>query len=334
MLRKVFNFTPADLVEFTRSGLVEQICTGLLVKVSLNEKTIKIGSDNNYPFFLRSCAKPMQASILIDLGCDKFYDLTPEEIALCCSSHSGEENHIKIVKNILKKANLDETYLHCGVDKPLSKAAQEELIINGEKETQLHNNCSGKHAMMLAICKKMNWDLDNYYEINHPLQQLIKKKIYELCEITEEYPITKDGCGVPICSMPLENMAKGFLNLFLDEKYLKIRNAFLLHPELVTGVERLDNAIMGANKKLIMKGGAGGLGIILNLEKKECLVVKMTDFDSNARAITIIEALKQLGWLDESMLQNELVKKINNKDFFTLLGEKIGKAEFLFDFEV
>lgn|SRR5574344_1688299 len=326
------SFNPVKLVEFKRSGLIEQICSGIIEKMSFDGDIFKIGDDKGYPFFLRSSAKPMQASVMFDLGVDKFFDFSLEEIAICTSSHSGEERHVNLVKNILDKVGLDETYLKCGVDKPLSIKAQAELIKKCKNPTVLHNNCSGKHAMMLGICKKMGWSLCDYDEVSHPLQILIKKKIYELCEMTAEYPITKDGCGVPICSMPLENMIKGFFNVFFDDRYLKIREAFLAYPELISGEERLDNAIMNAEKNIIMKSGASGICVIVNLQSKEGLAVKMTDFDSNARAIVIIEALRQLGWLSEKELSNPLIMTQNNKDIFTLHNEKVGNADFLFHF--
>ena len=167
----------------------------------------------NQPFYLRSCAKPLQASLMIDFGTDEFFGFTEEEIALCCASHAGEKIHTGIAQNILDKIGLDRTYLKCGIHKPLSKTRQNEMLLSGEQETELHNNCSGKHLMMLAICKQKGWDLKSYDDRNHPLQIAIKNKIYELCECqtpsegrgkgySSNYPITTDGCGVPNVSIP------------------------------------------------------------------------------------------------------------------------------------
>lgn len=324
------NYSPIKLLEYIRDGLIEQEHMGLLVKCSIDGEILRCGHDKQYPFYLRSCAKPLQASLLIDFELDKFYDMTSEEIAICCASHTGEPCHVQTIKGFLNKVEINESMLKCGLHKPLSKIEQTKLILSGEKETILQNNCSGKHSMILAICKKNGWDLKSYDEKSHPLQIAIRKKIYELCVVKKDYPVTKDGCGVPIYSMPLENMVKGYLNLFLNKKYSKIREAFIKHPYLIGGEDRLDTAIMGANNKLISKVGAGGLCIVINLEKKEGLTIKIMDCDMKARAICLIEALKQLGWLNDKMLENNLIVSQNKTDILTLHGEKIGQAKTLF----
>lgn len=324
------NYLPVKLVEFIRDGLVEQEHYGLFLKLSKNGNITRNGQDNQYPFYLRSCAKPLQAALLIDYGIDEFYNLSSEETAICCASHTGEECHTKTIKSFLDKIGLDEGYLKCGLHKPLSKAEQNKLILSGEKENILQNNCSGKHTMMLAICKKQGWGVNDYYQKDHPLQLAIRQKIYELCEVNKDYPATKDGCGVPIYSMPLESMLKGYLNLFSNEKYSKIKDAFIQNPYLIGGEDRLDTAIMCANDKLIAKVGAGGLCIVVNLEVEEAIIIKIMDCDMKARAICLIEALKQLGWLTSEMLENELIKAQNKTDILTLHNEKIGKAEFCF----
>lgn len=326
------NYKPAKLLEFVRDGLVEQEHFGLFVKISADYNIFKIGDDVNYPFYLRSCAKPLQASLLIDFGLDEFYNMTSSEIAMCCASHAGEPCHVETVKGFLNKIGIDESYLKCALHKPLSKIEQNKLLLSGEKETILQNNCSGKHAMMLAICKKNGWGLNDYDAIVHPLQTAIKNKIYELCKVKTDYPVTKDGCGVPIYAMPLENMVKGYLNLFFDDKYSKIKDAFVQNPYLIGGEDRLDTAIMTANKHLIAKVGAGGLCMVINLETKEGLIIKIMDCDMKARAICLIEALKQLNWLDEKMLENDLIIAQNKKDILTLHKEKIGGGKCKFRF--
>lgn len=328
------NYLPVKLVEQLRDGLVEQEHFGFFVKLSAKVKPdgliSKAGDDKNYPFYLRSCAKPLQASLLIDYGLDGFYNMTCEEIAICCASHTGEPCHVETVKGLLDKIGLDESYLKCGLHKPLSKVEKNKLLLSGEAENILQNNCSGKHTMMLGLCKKMGWDLKTYDDKTHPLQIAIKKKIYELCEIKSEYAITKDGCGVPILAMPLENMLKGYLNLFLNKKYLKIKEAFLKNPYLIGGEDRLDTAIMSANSDLIAKVGAGGLCIVVNLATKESLIIKIMDCDMNARAICLLEALGQLGWLNKNELKKPLIMAQNKKDIITLHGEKIGACRFTF----
>jgi len=289
---------PEILVTYIRDKLTEQEHRGFVVLADKNRSFDFVGDSKNIPFYLRSCAKPLQASLIIDYEMHKFYNMSEQEIAICCASHAGEKIHTDIAKNLLNKIGLDETYLKCGLHKPLSKTRQTEMLLNKECETVLHNNCSGKHIMMLGLCKMNNWDLNNYDNINHPLQIAIKNKIYELCNIKHDYPITKDGCGVPIISMPLTNMLYGYLNLFSDKKYEKIKNAFLNNPYIIGGEDRTDTKIITNSESIIAKVGAGGLCIVVNTNTEEAFVVKICDCDMKARELVVCQILKNLKWAD------------------------------------
>lgn len=308
--------TAEILIKYLRDGLTEKEHYGYIIVSNKKHIIDTHGDSKDIPFYLRSCAKPLQASLLIDFKIDKYFDLTEEEIAMCCASHTGEEIHVKTAKKFLKKIGLDERYLKCGFHKPIAQKVQEELILKGQNETIFHNNCVGKHIMMLAICKVKNWRLQTYDSFNHPLQQAIKEKVNELCEVKQEYPVTKDGCGVPIMSMPLKNMLKGYLNLFFESKYEKIKNAFLNQPYIIGGENRLDTKIIEKSNNLIAKVGAGGLCIVVNLGNEEALAVKISDCDMKAREIVTLDALKKLHWAnievshDIRTLHNETVGKI------------------------
>lgn len=313
--------TPKLLAEYIRDGLVEAEHFGYIIAAN-NEKIIdREGESANYPFYLRSCAKPLQASLIIDYGMDKEFDMTEKEIALCCASHAGEKIHTELADGLLKKFGLEENLLKCGLHSPLSKTAQEELLLSKTPVRFVHNNCSGKHIFMLGLCKMNGWDLKTYDDLNHPLQQEIKKKIYELCGIAhsggadKDYPVTKDGCGVPIFSMPLFNMAKGYINLFCDPKYEKIKNAFLNHPYVIGGENRTDTKIIQHSKNIIAKVGAGGLCIVVNLESKECLVVKISDCDMKVRELVVLNSLKNLRWAN---IEADIYIK-------TLHGDRVGE---------
>ena len=303
---------PEKLVKYIRDGLVEQEHYGFVVLCNKEKLIGTIGETNNYPFYLRSCAKPLQASLLIDFGMDKFFNMTEDEIALCCASHAGEEIHTKTAQELLKKIGLEPNSLKCGLHKPLSKTEQKSLLLNGETENIFHNNCSGKHIMMLGLCVMNGWDILTYDDINHPLQKLIKQKIYDLCEIKQNYPVTSDGCGVPIHSMPLFNMIKGYLNLFCNPVYEKITNAFLNKPYIIGGEDRTDTKIIQNSKNIIAKVGAGGLCIVVNTEKEEGFAVKICDSDMKARELVVIDILKNLHWADNIPF-DRTIKTIHGK---------------------
>ncbi len=304
------SYIPQRLVKHFRDELTVQEHLGFVV---LFDK--EFGETFGYPFFLRSCAKSLQGALIID----EDLDFTVEEIALCCASHAGESCHIEIAQKLLKKVGISESDLQCGIHEPLSKRARENLIKNNEKPTVLHNNCVGKHIMMLALCKKYGWDMQNYCDLEHPVQQLIKEKIYDLCEVVEDYPITKDGCGVPIFSMPLKSMLRGYLNLFLSPKYERIKRAFLEYSYIIGGEDRLDTKIMLKSKNLIAKVGADGLIIIVNLDAADGLVIKLLDGDAKAREISALSLIKKLSWANIPFEQ----------EIKTLNGEVVGLMKFV-----
>lgn len=289
-------------VDYIRDGLVEEFHEGLYMLSSELYETS--------PYYLRSCAKPLQATLLIDYG----IDLTSEELALCCGSHAGEECHIRIARQILEKFDIDESLLKCGVHAPLARSMQDKMLLRGEKPTAIHNNCSGKHIVFLVICKKKGWDMTTYDKPNHPLQIAIRDKINQMCEVEQSYPITTDGCGVPILSMPLKNMLIGYKNLL---NYTPIIQAIRNNPYFFGGENRLDTEIIEKTDNLIAKVGAGGLCIVFNIKTKEGFVVKINDCSMEARRIAVLELINSLNWANLEF----------DKTIKTLHGQVVGNIQ-------
>ena len=268
-------------VEYVRDGLVEEFHEGFFMLLSKPYDTM--------PYYLRSCAKPLQATLLVDYG----IDLSEEELALCCGSHAGEECHIKVAKQILDRFDIDESYLKCGVHAPLARSMQDKMLLRGEKARAIHNNCSGKHIGFLVICKIKGWEMTTYDKPDHPLQVAIKNKINAMCQVEAEYPMTTDGCGVPILSMPLKNLLIGYKNLL---RYDKIVSAIQKYPYIFGGEKRLDTEILQQTNGLIAKVGAGGLCVVFNAEKQDGFVVKINDCSMDARRFAVLEMINRLGW--------------------------------------
>lgn len=289
-------------VDYIRDGLIEEFHEGLYMLSSELCETS--------PYYLRSCAKPLQATLLIDYG----IDLTSEELALCCGSHAGEECHIRIARQILEKFDIDESLLKCGVHAPLARSMQDKMLLRGEKPTAIHNNCSGKHIGFLVICKKKGWDMITYDKLNHPLQIAIRDKINQMCEVEQPYPITTDGCGVPILSMPLKNMLIGYKNLL---NYTPIIQAIRNNPYFFGGENRLDTEIIEKTDNLIAKVGAGGLCIVFNIKAKEGFVVKINDCSMEARRIAVLELINSLNWANLEF----------DKTIKTLHGQVVGNIQ-------
>lgn len=298
------------LIEYRRNGLEEQSHQGIIIHLNKKQIIAKVGDDNGYKFYHRSCMKPLQLATLIDLGLDEKLELTTEEIAVCTASHTGEIIHQELVKSVLKKAGCTTDDLLCPVHAPLSIEERKRLLLNNEQENKLHNNCSGKHAAILAVCKEKGYNTKNYKDFSHPVTDLIINRVCELCEAEKrDIIVSKDGCGLPVIATSLEKLGKGFLNLFLDKKYEKIKRAFENHPYIIGGKNRLDTDIIKASKgKLIAKVGAGGLCVVINSKKEECIVVKIEDANMEARAFTVINAILQKNWPDDN---GEFADQIN-----------------------
>ncbi len=319
------------LVEFYRNGLVEQEHFGLILYMSKHNLLGILGSDNNYKFFQRSCMKPLQLALHMDLGLDKIFDFSSEEMAVGAASHTGDLEHQRVVRNVLEKLGFDESNLLCPPQVPLSKKEQERLLLAGLEPKAIHNNCSGKHSMMLALCKYKGWDISNYLDDSHPLNVEIIKRVLELSEVEGgDFVKSKDGCGLPTVATTLLQLGKAFLNLFLDEKYSAIKKAFLDNPYLIGGHGRLDSEIIAASDNLIAKVGAGGLVVVVNLDQEEAVVVKIDDANMKARSLVAIEFLRQLGWLDENSIQSNPINKLFDKSIKTLQGEYLGEVKFGF----
>lgn len=318
---------PKLLLQETRSGLVELQYYGWIVFCDSSKNIKTYGETNQYPFFHRSCAKPLQASIIKDFKTKENYSLTDEEIAVCCASHTGEPIHLEILRGILKKAGLTENNLKCPVIEPLNKDEQRKFDVY----SPLHNNCSGKHTLMLALCRQKGWDLKSYLDKNHPLQKAVYEKIKTLCEEKNELPFTLDGCTAPNWATSLEGLTKGFYNLFCTHEYEDIKQALIKKPYLIGGKDRPDTQIMELNHKLIAKAGAGGLMSIVNTETNEVLTFKIIDADMKARSIIAIETMIKIGWLDINSIDKKLLDNSLNKTVTTETGEIVGEYKTTFD---
>ncbi len=319
---------PALLIETTRNKIIETQHFGFVLVVNKIENIFfSKGDSENGNFWLRSAAKPLQASVIIQTGAFDKFNFTLKELAVCCASHTGSDEHTNTVKSILNKIGLEENDLQCGIHEPLDTETKNSLIRNNIAPSQLHNNCSGKHAGMLASCVTNNWDIKNYLDFEHPLQKQIIKSVAEFCNFNEnKINMGRDGCSAPVHALPYSKMGIGFINLFLNKNYEVIKQAFQQNPYLIGGHGRLDSELIKASSgRLICKTAAGGLCITVNLETKQALIVKILDADMTARSIVVINALKHLNWLSENELNFTEIKNLYDLDVKNLKKEIVGK---------
>lgn len=205
---------PAPLVEVYRTQQRECTHFGSIAVVDVDGRVLLAVGDAQGPVYLRSSAKPFQASTLLEMGVGDRYSWTDAELALICASHGAQSFHLQTVQSILAKAELSESALRCGPHPPMHPAAQHELIRLGRPPTAIHNNCSGKHAGMLAACRHLGLPTTDYFAAEHPLQQANARTVaaYAGCPV-DSLASGVDGCGVPCFYLPLYQAARAFARL-------------------------------------------------------------------------------------------------------------------------
>jgi L-asparaginase II len=327
---------PEVLVNVMRSGIVESRHRGHLVAVDAKGQVIYSLGDPKAVTFWRSAAKPLQALPLVEEGGIEFFGLTAQELAVICSSHGGETEHIQAVASILRKIGLTEDALECGPAAPMNGSAARNLLRNNKPFLPVHNPCSGKHSGMLALCILKGWPVKGYYQVGHPVQQTILKTISQTTYYKQDdIKLGIDGCGVPVYCLPILNMAMAFSSLAQPPETTgagrksalqQICDAMTSYPFFVAGTNRLDTILMEVTEgRLVAKLGSESVYCVGLKNNGMALCLKIEDGGYRALAPAVIQALARLGWLTE-----EEVKQIRSKMRLTITnhrGEAIGSLE-------
>ena len=297
------------LLATKRNGIIDCEYYGSIYLADKSGIYKYIGKNPSNIFFMRSLAKPLQASIICDYNIIQDYNLSEKEIAIFCASHAGSLKHIKIIKNLTKKLKLKVSDFILKPDEPLDKRN-----FKGKK-TKFHNNCSAKHLMMLAMSKYLGYSLKNYTSYEHPIQKLIYQKQFELSGFKSPYP-TKDGCSTPLWGLSAENIIKSYFNLFSNKKYNILIKSIINNPDVYGGYDRLDSEIIKlSHKKLFAKVGAGGFILIYNFKEEKILLIKLTQNNNYARKLITMDILNKLKWVKSKVeefeynQQNEITAK-------------------------
>ncbi len=296
------------LVEITRGGIVESRHRGSLTVVdTTGDIRLSLG-DINLPVFPRSAIKALQAVASFETGAIEEFNLNDAEIALACSSHSGEVDHVKTSENMLKKAGLSVDDLECGAHWPSRETAAYDLARSGGKPCALHNNCSGKHAGMLASAVKRGLETRGYIKPEHELQQRVRRVIESFCGLNLiEAPMGIDGCSLPTWAMPLDRLAFGFARFGtgagLDAETAqlcdRIRSAVALNPFMVAGTDRFCTRIMEKlGKKAFVKTGAEGVFCASLPELGLGVALKIDDGATRSSELVMAQLLHMLGVVD------------------------------------
>jgi L-asparaginase II len=256
------------IAEVTRGGIVESRHTGAYAVVEASGKFVAQAGDIAHAVFPRSAVKAFQCLPLIESGAADRFGFSNEELALACASHGGEAPHVRVAASMLAKAGLSETQYECGAHWPYEVSAQHDLVRHAQVPRAIHNNCSGKHAGMLALARQLGAPAEGYSRIDHPVQRAVARTMSELCDIDiDAQPNGMDGCSVPTWAVPLRNLALGFARFgsgaTLSESRKaacrRIIEAVRAHPFMVAGTNRFCTRVMQAVPRAFVKTGAEGV---------------------------------------------------------------------------
>ncbi|MDT4965697.1 MAG: hypothetical protein QOJ64_434 [Acidobacteriota bacterium] len=341
---------PSPLVEVRRGSITESRHRGHIAAVDGDGKLVAHLGAPHTVTYLRSSSKPHQAMPLVASGAADYFGLTEKEIAIACASHNGETIHTETVAGMLKKIGLHASSLKCGAHEPYSAEAARELRERGIQPTVLHNNCSGKHAGMLALALYLKAPTETYDRPDNPVQLNIGRRIAQFSDVPlEDLAVGVDGCGVPTFGVSVRAMALMYARLVAVPASFdnatrsacqRIVSAMTAYPEMIGGrAQRLDTVIMQAARGgVVSKVGAEGvytaavlpcllwprgLGLAFKIEDGE---------DRRARPTVVIEALRQLGVLEGDAL--EAVSPYASFSIFNRRGDTVGEVRASFELKI
>ena len=232
----------AIVVEVRRSGVVEARHRVHAVAVRDGAVVAEAG-DAELSCFMRSASKPIQALPLARAR----PDLDDRDLAIASASHGATDDQVAAVRALLAKAPAIEDELELGIQ-------------HGRRPERIYNNCSGKHAGMLALCRAHGWDSHGYRLPGHPVQEACRDAHAEAAAADpDELATAPDGCGVVTFALPLERMAFAYSRFETLPGAARVADAMRAHPDLVGGPDGADLHLMRAAPGWFAKGGAEGL---------------------------------------------------------------------------
>jgi L-asparaginase II len=298
------------LVEVTRGGRVESRHTGSFVVMDADGGIIRMAGDVDAGIYPRSAIKGFQALPLIESGAADRFGLTDAEIALACSSHNGEPEHVALSASMLAKCGRDAGALECGPHWPMREAALRKLMAEGGEPSALHNNCSGKHAGFVCVACARGDDPKGYLAKDHPTMREVIAAVSAMTgdNLAAEAPAT-DGCSIPTYAMSLRSLAHGFARFGSGHGLAReraaaarrIRAAVAAEPFFVAGTGRFDTRAMQAlGARAFTKTGAEGVFCAALPELGVGVALKCDDGSSRASEVMMAALLMHLLPLSEA----------------------------------
>jgi L-asparaginase II len=277
------------LARVVRSGLVEAEHNGAVAAVDGDGRLLASTGDPDRAFFLRSAAKPFQATVSQESGAA----LSLQHMALACASHGGQPVHVAIVRAMLDEVGLDESALKCPPAWPFGEGAQDQLVAAGHRAPRaIWHNCSGKHAAMLRACAAAGWPIETYLDQDHPLQKSIARTMHEVLG-ADPGPVGIDGCGVPAFRANVRSMAASYARLACDARFAPAWQAMHGRPALTSDQSQPAAHIATWVEAAAKHGAEACLGVAVRNQLG--VAVKVWDGSPRAVGVGMVAALDQLG---------------------------------------
>ena len=281
------------LVAASRGNVLESIHYGSAVLLDPHGQPLMTLGDQQARFYPRSALKPLFAVAILRSG----LTLNDEQIALAAASHSGSARHQQVAESTLEAAGLSAADLGNSTDLPYGAEERAAWLAEGGIATQLAQNCSGKHAALLAMCQHNGWPTENYLDPDHPLAATLRGIVEELTE-EKILRVSTDGCGTEVYPLTLAALARGFAKLSSaapDTAEGRVAAAMRAHPDLVAGEGRDVTELMRALPGAVAKDGFEGIQAV-GLADGSSLAVKISDGSDRARMpITVKLLAERLG---------------------------------------
>jgi L-asparaginase II len=269
-------------------------------------RLLEAAGDVEREVFPRSAIKPLQSLPLVESGAADRFAVSERELALACASHSGEPEHVALVRAWLARLGLDGSALECGAHPPLHGLSAQRLAASGRPPERVHNNCSGKHAGMITLARHLGGPIAGYSRADHPVQRLVGDVLRDMTGLTALPAPAIDGCGVPTWPIPLGRLATALarfahpagLPATRTDACARLRAAMLAHPHLVAGTDRACTEIMSLAPNVLVKTGAEGVYAACLLEPRLGLALKVEDGAGRAAPVALLALLRALGALN------------------------------------
>jgi len=300
------------LVNTLRGEIIENRHRGAIAVCDPHGRLVHGWGDVDALVYPRSAIKALQALPLVESGAADHFDLSSAELALACSSHSGEPRHTTTVHDWLTRLELDEEALECGPHAPSNAKAATALILDHVEPGRIHNNCSGKHTGMLTTACFHGEETHGYIEREHPTQQRWMHTLGEMVDLDMgRLPWSRDGCGIPVIAMPLKSMATAFARIAVPDDLPpsranaidRITASIAANPFMVAGTGRLCTEIMElTGRRVLVKTGADGVYTAALQDKNLGVALKIDDGMREAAEVAILAVLTKL----DSMHTDEL----------------------------